>query len=282
MPSPRSTTVTITSGQTVSAASQDIGEFAVVALIMPAAFTGTAVTFQVSADGTTFGVLTRPDGITYSVAVAASLAIPIHGPLFHPFRYVKVVSGSAEGSDRIVRLVLDLAAGGSMPAAAISGAVDTELPPAAVLADATATPTVPAVAANNTLYNGATWDMQRANTDNTALASASRTTTAQGTSADLVNHNARGIKVTLDVTVVGTGSITLAIQAKDALSGKYTALLTGAAVVTAVTNVYTLYPGATVAANVSASDVLPRNFRILVTHNNANAITYSVGYALVV
>lgn len=113
--SPRSTTVTITGGQTVSAASQDIGEFAVVALLLPAAFTGTSVSFQVSADGSTFGVLTRPDGATYSVPVAASLAIPVHGGLFQPWRYVKVVSSGAEGADRIVRLVLDLETHGPQP-----------------------------------------------------------------------------------------------------------------------------------------------------------------------
>lgn len=41
---------------------------------------------------------------------------------------------------------------------AVSGAVDTELPAAAALADATANPTVPAVGAFNMVWNGTTWD----------------------------------------------------------------------------------------------------------------------------
>lgn len=39
--------------------------------------------------------------------------------------------------------------------------VDTELPVAAALADATANPTVPAVGTHGMVFNGATWDRQR-------------------------------------------------------------------------------------------------------------------------
>lgn len=43
----------------------------------------------------------------------------------------------------------------------VSGAVDTELPAAAALADATANPSVPGVGAFGHMFNGATWDRQR-------------------------------------------------------------------------------------------------------------------------
>lgn len=102
-------------------------------------------------------------------------------------------------------------------------------------------------------------------------------TTVTYTSPDIVNTVARGVKVTLDTTAIGTGSVTLTIQAKDKASGKYTTLLAGAAVITNVTNVYTAFPGATVTANVSANDWLPEIWRIVVTANNANPATYSVG-----
>jgi hypothetical protein len=129
------------------------------------------------------------------------------------------------------------------------------------------------------LYNGSTLDRQRGNLDNiTVLASAARTTTQ--TQADQTNYNHRGILVVLDVTVPGTGSITVEIDGKDPVSGKYYALLTGAAVTTTTTNVYRVYPGLTAAANATASDVLPRTWRVKVTHNNANSITYSVGAML--
>lgn len=106
--------------------------------------------------------------------------------------------------------------------------------------------------------------------------------TATQTSADFANPNARGVKVVLDVTVNagGAGSVTVTIQGKDKASGKYFTLLAGAAVVTVVTNVYTVFPGAPVAANVSANDQLPEVWRIVVTANNANPVTYTVGAAL--
>lgn len=110
------------------------------------------------------------------------------------------------------------------------------------------------------------------------LASGSRTTTQ--TQGDQSNDHYRGIHVVLDTTVIGTGSVTLSIQGKDPASGKYYTLLSGAAVITNVTNVYKIYPGGVVAANVSANDNLPATWRIVVTANNANAATYSVGYTL--
>lgn len=104
---------------------------------------------------------------------------------------------------------------------------------------------------------------------------AGATTTVTG--PDFVNNNARGVTVTLDMTTVGTGSVTLTIQGKDQASGKYYTILAGAAVITNSTNRYFVFPGAPVAANVSANDELPYIWRILVTANNANPTTYSVG-----
>jgi archaellum component FlaF (FlaF/FlaG flagellin family) len=135
-----------------------------------------------------------------------------------------------------------------------------------------------AATAANLAYNGATWDRQRNNVDVTLLASASRTTTQ--TSADITTYNAAGIHVVLDMTVVGTGSVTVSINGKDSVSGKFYTILAGAAVTTNSTNVYKIFPGATVTANVSANDHLPRVIQIVVTANNANAATYSVGYCL--
>lgn len=127
----------------------------------------------------------------------------------------------------------------------------------------------------NYSWNGATWDMTRANVNLTLLASAARTTTLQ--SADQTNYNGSCVHVVLNVTSAGTGSITLTVQGKDSVSSAYYTILSGAAVTTNSTNVYKVCPGITVAANVSAADILPRTWRIDVTHNNANSITYSVG-----
>lgn len=112
----------------------------------------------------------------------------------------------------------------------------------------------------------------------TWLPSVARTITQ--TSDDFRNVSSRGIHVVLDMTVVGTGSVTLTIQGKDVASGKYYTLLAGAAVTTNSTNVYKVGPALTAAANAVANDIVPAVFRLLVTANNANAATYSVGLAL--
>jgi len=100
-------------------------------------------------------------------------------------------------------------------------------------------------------------------------------TTTQ-TSAVQDNDGHRGIKVVLDTTTIGTGSVTLTIKGVDPLSGKTWTLLAGAAVTTNTTNVYTVFPGATASANVAANDQLPCQWQVVVTANNANAATYTV------
>ena len=106
--------------------------------------------------------------------------------------------------------------------------------------------------------------------------------TASQASADQTNADARGVKVFVNVTNAGTGSITAAIQAKDPASGVYTTLLASAAIVANGTSVLTVYPGLPATANVSANDVLPRQWRVAITANNANAASYSVGASLIV
>lgn len=128
-------------------------------------------------------------------------------------------------------------------------------------------------------YNGATWDRQRNNVDVTLLASASRTTTQ--TSADITTYNDGALAVYLDVTVNAAGSITLSIDEKDPASGKYVNLLTGLAIAaTTGTTVYRIDPRTPAVANSIAQIAMPRVFRIVVTANLANAVTYSVGYTL--
>jgi hypothetical protein len=105
--------------------------------------------------------------------------------------------------------------------------------------------------------------------------------TATVTGPDIVNTGASGVKVVAVTTAIGTGSITVSIQGKDPASGTYYTILAGTAITTNTTNVYTVFPGGPVAANVSANDSLPAVWRILVTANNANAATYTVGFSTV-
>lgn len=137
------------------------------------------------------------------------------------------------------------------------------------------------IVVHNTRWNGTTYDREYGNIDLGKLITATGATTTQ-TSATQINPTARGIKVVLQTTTIGTGSVTLHIQWEDAGTGTWTDLLVGAAVTTNVTNVYDVYPGRTAVANVTANDVLPRNWRVQVVANNANAATYSVSANLIV
>lgn len=129
------------------------------------------------------------------------------------------------------------------------------------------------------LFNGATWDRPRNNNDVQILASAARTATLNG--ADQVNHNAKGVIITLDVTAVtATPSITLRIQHKDNESSAYENLLIGAAVTAIGVHTYIVYPGVAAAAEDIVETIgfpLGRQWRVRVEHGDADSITYSIG-----
>lgn len=105
--------------------------------------------------------------------------------------------------------------------------------------------------------------------------------TASVNSPDLVNADGQGVKVFVNVTNAGTGSITAAIQCKDPGSGVYVTLLTSAAIAANGMTTLTVYPGIVAVTNVSASDVLPRQWRVAITAGNANPMNYTVGASLV-
>lgn len=137
------------------------------------------------------------------------------------------------------------------------------------------------VLAGALLFNGSTWDRQRGNLDNVSLISASAATATQN-GTDQTNYNHRGVIVVYDATAVtGSGSFTIAIQGKDPVSGKYYALLTGTARSTTGTDVLTVYPGITAAANTAASMVLPRTWRVVATYNSGTNQTFTVSAALI-
>lgn len=93
-----------------------------------------------------------------------------------------------------------------------------------------------------------------------------KTFTATGAStvtADLVNYAGRGCKVVIDITAIGgSPSVVVTVQGKDPTSGKFYTILASAALTGVATTVLNIYPGMTASANVVASDILPRSFRI--------------------
>jgi hypothetical protein len=102
---PARRTVTIANGQTTSDALDCING-TVVGILTPAALTGTAFTFSVSADGVTYATLYDSSGAAVSFTVAASRYVYVDPAIFAGLRYVKVISGSSEGAQRIITLVL--------------------------------------------------------------------------------------------------------------------------------------------------------------------------------
>lgn len=96
--------VTITGGSTTSGVftTQGLG---LVGLAMPATFTGTTMSFQGSDDGSNYLALYNVSGTALSITVAASRLI-----LFSPgdlvgVQFLKLVSGSTEGSDRVIQVI---------------------------------------------------------------------------------------------------------------------------------------------------------------------------------
>ncbi len=111
-------------------------------------------------------------------------------------------------------------------------------------------------------------------TDIIFFPSASRTATVSSSDA----LAGKGAYIVLDMTVVsGTPSITFKVEGKDELSGNYYTILESSAITTVSTNVLQVYSGITETANVSASSVLPKSWRVTVTHSTTDAVTYSVG-----
>ncbi len=99
------TTVTIANGATLSSAA-DLTGYALVGIIMPAAFTGTSITFSMSDDGTTFYAITNAGGTALSATVAASKCILFTPGDFVGVRHLKLTSGSAEGGARTIKLIM--------------------------------------------------------------------------------------------------------------------------------------------------------------------------------
>lgn len=118
------------------------------------------------------------------------------------------------------------------------------------------------------------------NTEGTLLASAARTTAT--TTAVQTNHNARGVLLTFNATVVGTGTATLSVEVLDPVSGNNYAFATGAAS-GAGQNSLLIYPGV-LDADVTPdarSCALPRTWQAKVAKSDGSSWTYSLGYSLI-
>ena len=135
-----------------------------------------------------------------------------------------------------------------------------------------------AVMSLGTLYNGSLFDRQRNNVEATLLASAARTATTNV--ADQTNYNGKRLLLVVDVTsITDTPSVTPSLQIKDSISGDYITVWTAAAALTATGEV--TYYFADGASGGSFTEIEPfglpsRTWRVVMTHADADSITYSV------
>jgi hypothetical protein len=138
-------------------------------------------------------------------------------------------------------------------------------------------------AAGPQLYNGATYDRQRGNTEGTLLASAARTTTVS--TAVQTNYNGRGAHLILDITTAGTGNLILILVGQYPPVGVTRVVASSTTITTTGRTMIELYPGigaATSEANFRISGALPRTWWAGVNHSDASSWTYSLGYSLIV
>ena len=96
--------VTIASGATASD-TLDIVGLSVCGFVLPATFTGTAVTFQTAISPTaTFQTLYDTTNTAIGATVTQGRNYSVNPANFAAWRYVKIVSGSAEGGARTIYL----------------------------------------------------------------------------------------------------------------------------------------------------------------------------------
>ncbi len=102
-------TVTIASSSTTSDAI-DMQGYTLAAIVMPAAFTGTSLTFSVSDDGNTFYTMYNTSNTAVTAYVTQGRWYAVLPSDFAGVRYLKVISSSTEGSTRVIKLIRRTAA----------------------------------------------------------------------------------------------------------------------------------------------------------------------------
>lgn len=133
------------------------------------------------------------------------------------------------------------------------------------------------VMGRNRVYNGfdGQWYLERGQDSVTIAPSAARTATTSF--GNFVNPNWRAAHFIFDFTASG-GAIDLevAIEARNQTTGDFYPLLESGTISATGTTVFKVGIGFTPVANLTANDLLPYIYRVTVTHNNANAQTYSI------
>lgn len=96
-------TATIAISTTTSGA-VDLAGTDLIAILLPAAMTGTSIKFQASVDGTNFYDIYDGAGALASITTAADHYVQVPASVA-PARWLKLVSGSTELAERTIQLI---------------------------------------------------------------------------------------------------------------------------------------------------------------------------------
>lgn len=91
----------------------------------------------------------------------------------------------------------------------------------------------------------------------------------------------RSAIVVIDITAITSGTATFTLQGKDSASGKYYTILASAALATVATTVLRVDPNLTASGNLIAKDIMPNQWRVIMTPSSLVGGTYTVGVNLV-
>ena len=103
--------------------------------------------------------------------------------------------------------------------------------------------------------------------------------------ADLYNIPCKGVVVVINITAITgtTPTLTVTVQGKAPAGNVYYTILASAALAATGQTVLRVYPGLTAAANLTASDVIPRTWRISYTIGGTTpAVTATIDAMLIV
>ena len=97
---------TVSLSGTDASSAIDCTRYQLVGFYTPGTITSTAITFQASADNSTYVTVMEVGGAaTYSVTISTSDYIPLDPRVFAGAQYVKLVPGSSEGSARTITFI---------------------------------------------------------------------------------------------------------------------------------------------------------------------------------
>lgn len=96
-------TATVPNGDTVSNA-VDLEDGTFLGFTVPAALTGSSVSFSVSLDGVTYVTMKDGAGTTLTLSIGVDQYVPVDSGKFLGIRYIKLVCGSSQGAERVFQL----------------------------------------------------------------------------------------------------------------------------------------------------------------------------------